>query len=337
MIYLNKDGFLLNDISHLTPFEAGFVDVTDEAYTYLNTNVNLLPGVTVRSVIDLVEKNDILQKILVKYNLEDFFKIKNCNVSGSNPTKIQKIKVCRSAEFNHYANMISFNEIPELLGYIEEEGKSVAYGLDFTNLESVLDTPLVLDFLVSAYSECLINSPCEQTDLYFNVPHFTLIEILEAIFSELNTNCLSDEDCCVGEDLVIENVVGGCHPANPLNLMGDGPHKGIIFSDDFKGNKNLVLNLIDALPNKVILSLLFKEVFGEKVLVKPQYEKCNAYEFRVMVYGVSKRNIPCERLIKKKYDGLAIRKDEHCFNDFLLAYLKELGCDVEKLNFVDFI
>lgn len=332
MIYLNKDGVLLNDISNLTPFNSGFLDLSSKAHVYLNEHVKFLPGVTVKSVISLVERNPILQNILSNYDVKGFLNVKNQELKET-PMAFEFLKIYYSAEFNQYANIVDVASTPFILGYRKDGEKSVAFGLDFVSLENLMDVPLVLDPLVVAQGECLLNSSNEQSDLIFNMPNFTLLAILEAVFTELNPYDEGESAIDSKEfDLLNEDVLPLEVNAKELilNLFDDGIHKEVLFTSEFRGNKKLVFALIEAMPSHVNVSTLLKEIFGDKVYVKSNMINCNAYEFKLRAYGLSKDKLPCDKTKMHKSLGCTIRSDVKEFSAVFWELINSINSDVKK-------
>lgn len=313
-LYLNKEGLLTTD----NILKNTNVVVNEQAHKHLNLYVDFKDGVTIRSILKLIESNKFLQEILSSYDLKSYFDALVKYPEGSIETDLKEIKMYRTGEFNHYTSGIELSDTPHLLGKKKQQmnDKDVWVGVDFYPLKKVVDVPLVLDSVVSLQPECLLNSVLEQEGVYATITGFSLIEILESVFLETtpdeSTNKTVFDFEGVGEPDLFSDVGSG--GLEKMSWLNDGPQSGLNISSYLKDKENMIIYLFDLLPNNVDVDTFLKKYFSDLVRVKPGLEELNAYEFRCKTYNESEAFELARKFKIYKFNRSVLRKDKFSFD-----------------------
>lgn len=329
MLFLNEQGQLLQE-EYGHGKDSKYVDVSKDAYKHLSAHISLMPGASLRSIFNLLRSCQKVQNIFSHLGVEKMIQFASKHKQKTDAIymkqEIEKIRIYRNAEFNNYTNSLNLSTSHYTLASTKGGG---VLAVEFIPLNVLLDVPLVLDGLLHAESENLLNSPVEQKDLYINIPNFNLFEILDSIcnevgsFDELEIEGVQDLEIVQLDDLFKSPFAGSDDGEFPW--MGDGPHLGIDFTPSFNDSENSIYNLLDFLPNNIDISKFLKKYFDGKVVLKPIYEGLNAYEFRSKVYGESQKDLPTAEFKELIENGQAVCKSKFEFNQEFRELWLELG------------
>lgn len=313
-LYLNKEGSLTTD----NILKNTNVVINEQAHKYLTVYVDFKGGVTIRSILKLVQSNKVLQEILSAYDFQSYFDALVKYPEGSVETDLKEIKMYRTGEFNHYSNGIDLPDTPHLLGKKKQEmnDEDIWVSVDFYPLEKVVDVPLVLDSVVNLQPECLLNSVLEQEYIYATVTGFSLIEILEAVFLETNPDESKNRTVFDLEGMGKVDLFSEVDSDDfeKLGWLSDGPQSGLNISSSLKDKKNMIVYLFDLLPNSIDVDTFLKKYFADLVTVKPGLEGLNAYEFRCKTYNEPEAFELARKFKIHKETGHVLRKDKFSFD-----------------------
>lgn len=323
-LYLNKEGLLTTD----NILKNTNVVVNEQAHKHLNLYVDFKDGVTIRSILKLIESNKFLQEILSSYDLQSYFDALVKYPEGSIETDLKEIKMYRTGEFNHYTSGIELSDTPHLLGKKKQQmnDKDVWVGVDFYPLKKVVDVPLVLDSVVSLQPECLLNSVLEQEYVYATVSGFSLNEIIEAVFLETNPDESKNKTIFDLEDVGSPDLFNdGSAGIDSLGWFNDGPQSGLNISSSLKDKENMIIYLFDLLPNSIDVDTFLKKYFNDLVKVNTGLEGLNAYEFRCKTYNEPEAFELARKFNILKNKGSVLRKDKFSFDKNFCQVWTNLG------------
>lgn len=334
------------------------VDVTAVSHQHLSDIVTL-ENVTIRDIYSILAKNIILQELLTHNFVKEF--IAHLATNPTSPKRcddpeadIEYIEVYRSAEFDEALNRLEFPARPSIHGMsmvLTREydgfpiGQRINWSLSFKPVEHFIDKPIKVNTLVQAYTGNVLNHITLKNRLFFENPHFTFLDILNAITYELSfygspsdTQEISedfydavDEIQEAIEDGSIEEIIAQQEIDDDEDIFNRQKYiKGMSFVDSSVDKKEMN-HLISFIPNKVDITVFFFQLFGNKIVLKEEFIGLTAYEYRHKIYEYDEDRLPSMEMINiiSKKEGIR-GSAETVIDDHLITSLEEMGIHTTK-------
>lgn len=279
-------------------------DVTADAHAYLFQPVVLDDSVTLNDIFALVAGNPILRAIERRNFIEEMLEevSKGVNPSykpGYDPEGIEYLELYQvwnfnsaTSTYNIWSNLgfhgIGF-ELKEDLnnqgGFTYPAGERIHWGISCSNIRDLLALPVRYKAAIPVCEDNIDSKKFGDLLTTVNVPDICLGQVIHGVMWELSFHGGPKETAEVISSLKkqVDDIKKGTAKTSSFESL---------FEDSNRASCNALFDTIGDVPpytvykalrdfeDDAVVSFAFKEVFGDKVVVKAEFAPLTAIEFR---------------------------------------------------------